>query len=228
MLRRFYQTLVPSFALQIRQPAPSLRTKFHHNMQFRRKAESRIKILRQIIPTEYMLDDYLLYYCVYFREHARLKTRIHGLGGSDVRIDLENIQMLGRHILRKRTYMYLFNEALKAEQAAPTDDLFDFPRNLRRMSSVHNRTEFIEQFLRAFETDFRLDRLSEDQEVVKLEQKTRPTILLYIVGFVHCQYGEQACAEFVDEFVIKGRLSKMYTHRGLLEIAKEDRPRFSY
>ncbi|KAG7754150.1 hypothetical protein KL911_002626 [Ogataea haglerorum] len=228
MLRRFYQTLVPSFALQIRQPAPSLRTKFHHNMQFRRKAESRIKILRQIIPTEYMLDDYLLYYCVYFREHARLKTRIHGLGGSDVRIDLENIQMLGRHILRKRTYMYLFNEALKAEQAAPTDDLFDFPRNLRRMSSVHNRTEFIEQFLRAFETEFRLDRLSEDQEVVKLEQKTRPTILLYIVGFVHCQYGEQACAEFVDEFVIKGRLSKTYTHRGLLEIAKEDRPRFSY
>ncbi|ESW97868.1 hypothetical protein KL918_003252 [Ogataea parapolymorpha] len=228
MLRRFYQTLVPSFALQVRQPVPSLRTKFHHNMQFRRKAESRIKLLRQIIPSEYMLDDYLLYYCIYFREHARLKTRLQGVGGSDVRIDLENIQMLGRHILRKRTYMYLFKEALKAEQAGSTDDLFDFPRNLRRMSNVHNRREFIDQFLRAFETDFKLDRLSEDQEVVKLEQETRPTILLYVVGFIHCQYGEQMCAEFVDEFVIKGRLAKAYTHRGLLEIAKDNRPQFSY
>ncbi|KAG7805765.1 hypothetical protein KL921_005297 [Ogataea angusta] len=228
MLRRFYQTLVPSFALRVHQPVPSLRTKFHHNMQFRRKAESRIKILRQIIPTEYMLDDNLLYYCIYFRDHARLKTRLQGVGGSDVRIDLENIQMLGRQILRKRTYMYLFNEALKAEQAGPTDDLFDFPRNLRRMANVHNRKEFIDQFLRALETDFKLDRISEDQEVVKLEQETRPTVLLYVVGFIHCQHGEQKCAEFVDEFVIKGRLSQAYTHRGLLEIAKDDRPQFTY
>ncbi|KAG7823388.1 hypothetical protein KL909_003411 [Ogataea angusta] len=228
MLRRFYQTLVPSFALRVHQPVPSLRTKFHHNMQFRRKAESRIKILRQIIPTEYMLDDNLLYYCIYFRDHARLKTRLQGVGGSDVRIDLENIQMLGRQILRKRTYMYLFNEALKAEQAGPTDDLFDFPRNLRRMANVHNRKEFIDQFLRALETDFKLDRISEDQEVVKLEQETRPTVLLYVVGFIHCQHGEQKCAEFVDEFVIKGRLSRAYTHRGLLEIAKDDRPQFTY
>ncbi|KAH3678037.1 hypothetical protein OGATHE_000692 [Ogataea polymorpha] len=122
--------------------------------------------------------------------------------------------------------MYLFNEALNVEQASPADDLFDFPRTLRRMSNVHNRREFIDQFLRAFETDFKLDRLSEDQQVVKLEQHTRPTILLYVIGFIHCQYGEQMGAEFVDEFVIKGRLAKTYSHRGLLEIAKDNRPQF--
>ncbi|KAH3671116.1 hypothetical protein OGAPHI_000827 [Ogataea philodendri] len=227
MFRRAYNSLVPSFVTERHQPRLPLKTKFATDMAFRRVAESRINILRQIIPQQYMLDNHLLYRASYFSENDPLKTRFSDKWGADVRMDLQSVETLGRALLKKQIHVYLFQQAMKSGIDA-NDYLSQPSKETRNMHSMLFRKRFIDQFLRDLEVDFKLDRVEAEDRIIKLEQSTRAKLLFYLIAFVHYQHGPAKCREFVDEFVILGRLTENYSHKGLLELSSEFKPKFSY
>lgn len=211
VMRRGLQTLAKSPAFM-----------YENNVGFRKKANSRISILKKIVPEEYLMDDYILFNCLYFSPDNTVKMRhIDPMFGS-IKVPQTKVVNLGSKYLHNRVSSFVM-----ADLSKNNSDKLDLLEQVRRtafvMDSARLRTLFINQFLHQFDIDGQLDQEASgrDTRAIKIDQSVRLKVLPALVGFMRTELPSGQCDLFIDEFVLKGRGSEKYTHKGLEELYRD-------
>ncbi|VEU20538.1 DEKNAAC101396 [Brettanomyces naardenensis] len=198
--------------------------KYRHVIGFRRRADSRISIIKQILPLEYQMSDFVLFNCIYFGSDNMLRTRYRDEYDRGVSIQQEKVVILGERLLGQGISRYVF-ESIKNEGEDILDLLGQVRETSRKMNAFGTRSHFIRQFVNKLESKDQLDvglRFN-SQVPIKIESSVRHKVVPALVGFVRLEQGPEKCDEFIQEFVIQGRQSrkKEYEHKGFSELYKE-------
>ncbi|ODV83890.1 hypothetical protein CANARDRAFT_19079 [[Candida] arabinofermentans NRRL YB-2248] len=212
---RCYHIQTPSILPCLKSVEKPLSYKYNNYLEFRKKADSRIKILNEIIPVEFKLDNHLLLRCIYTYEQSHpIKTKlVDNLWlGADVSIENDNVKKLGEKLLKQRVLNYTFQTQIthRDDEVDEVDvvvfdklDLFDSVlEKSYKLTSLTNRVSFINQFLKKLESNSKLDLSLDTYKLIKLEENKRHKIIWFVIGFIYYQYGFNKCVLFIDEKII--------------------------
>lgn len=210
----------------------SLSYKYNKFLGFRQKADTRIGILRKIIPREYRMNDMILFNCIYFDPCNIIQTKHVDQFHEPVFLPQKKVVLLGEKTLGHELEKFAFRLLTEQNRAAFEKDdnlsldLFSDARELAgQMNSMAVRRTFISQFLNMYEDKGLLEVDVKDAKSVsiKIPEDVRQKVLTALIGFMALQVAPEKFNEFVAEFIIKGRHSKKkkYKHKGLYELYRD-------
>lgn len=207
---------IPPVVSNIELKRPPLKTpfKYDHVIRFRHKADSRTRIVNEILPQEFRLSTKLVFQAVYFNNDLNFLYK----DPHPIRVDQDRILHLGSDLLILRLYHNLLKNRPESNPIELIDSINPFEINTLKI-----RHDFINQFNQILDSRNFLSKITINPKLtktIKIEKFTRHKVLPMLIGLVHCQHGSKASEKFIDEWVIQGKWSttENYNHKGLLEI----------
>lgn len=214
--------------LSRRTPKLSQEFKYRRLVPFKSKAQSRINILKRIIPEEYQLKDELLFKCLYFESVNTIQLKNTDESDESLRISQSKLLIHGQQLLSHEIFNYVYKrfKGYALTDGIPIFDLMgDMRATIGLMNNFENRKRFIDQFLHDLDNDDNLDVeiFQGFPRQIKLQLSSRHKIIPAVIGCMNLELGPAKCSEFTREFVIQGRQSsvKDYTHKGLRELYRD-------
>lgn len=206
----------PPVLANIENKRPPLKVpfKYEHVPRFRHKADSRTRIINNMLPDEFKLSNRMLFYSIYFDHDIKLVYK----DPKPIDIEQTRILDLGSNLLMLRIYHTLLTNRPETDPIELIDKV-----DPTEINTLKIRHDFINQFNQILDSKNLLSKISINStllKTIKIEKSTRHKVLPMLIGLVHCQYGYEQSKKFIDEWVIRGKWSTVesYSHRGLLEI----------
>lgn len=207
---------LPPVLANIENKRPPLKVpfKYEHVPRFRHKADSRTRIINNMLPDEFKLSSKMLFYSIYFDDDIHLFFK----GPNPISVEQTRILDLGSNLLMLRLYNILLTNRPETNPIELIDSI-----NPMEINTLKIRHDFINQFNQILDSKNLLSKIAINSSIlktIKIERSTRHKVLPMLIGLVHCQYGYSKSKKFIDEWVIRGKWSteERYNHKGLLEI----------